>query len=182
MGDSFQTIVIRGARENEAALLGEKVLTHLVKQGIVAADMTDCVLGSDLGHPPGPNYRQALAEIETYDFLGMWTNGLAIITQPNFYWSMEGEHQVFCPACGNPADIELIGDPIEEWLKDATQGMLPCPKCNTASSITVWEYDPPAAFGCPAFQFWNWPPLSQKFIHELSEICGHEVVMIEGDL
>jgi hypothetical protein len=79
MGDWFQTIGDIEATPDEAEKLAAAVLTWLVEAGIVAAERTDCVLGSDLGYPPGAKYTDAVTEPDP-SLTKRWTNGLEILT------------------------------------------------------------------------------------------------------
>jgi hypothetical protein len=70
-------------------------------QGIIAAELSDCILSDQLGHAPGINYRDALEDQDTYSqVLGIGANGLEIISTRNvFHNAGNGLEEVICPSC-----------------------------------------------------------------------------------
>lgn len=179
MGDWFQIIVDREASEEEAPALGSSIRDWLVTEGIIEATLTDCVLGSDLGYPPGPNHERATDE----KVPELWTNGLDIITGRTVFHSTGVETYLICSQCGErfqPPDEWT--DAIGEWYDRRGPGLLSCIRCNYTEAITKWQHDPPWGFGNLGFEFWNWPPLNASFIEEVSKRLGHRVVYVEGKL
>ncbi|GAA4968364.1 hypothetical protein GCM10023238_40440 [Streptomyces heliomycini] len=73
-----------------------------------------------------------------------------------------------CPRCGAFA---LLGD--ETWQRfgtamrtwyDTGTATVDCPACATAVAVPDWAWDEaPLAFGCPGFEFWNRPDLTDAF-------------------
>jgi hypothetical protein len=41
---------------------------------------------------------------------------------------------------------------------------------------------PPWGFGNLGFKFWNWPPLLPRFVKEVEEQLGNEVVFVYGKI
>ena len=62
MGDCFQVIVDKEATEAESLDLGDIVLKWLINEKIVSPNTCDCVLGAEVGHPPGSRYITAVIE------------------------------------------------------------------------------------------------------------------------
>ena len=56
VGDNFQIIADVEAVEAEAPALAASVISWLASAGIIASEPTDCVLGTEPGYPPGPDY------------------------------------------------------------------------------------------------------------------------------
>jgi hypothetical protein len=182
MGDYFQIIVDKDATEKDAPVLGSSIRDWLILEGIIGREMKDNVLGSDLGYPPGPNYGKAVDE-EIDNLQELWTNGLDIIAKRTVFNSMPGGVELVCAGCGlrfEPPDE--WSEAISEWYDQRGPGNLGCHGCNGVRPITEWQHEPPWGFGYLGFQFWNWPPLKESFIEEVSRRLGHRVVYVEGKL
>ncbi|MEW6529333.1 MAG: hypothetical protein AB1473_00755 [Thermodesulfobacteriota bacterium] len=182
MGDYFQIIVDKDATEKEAPVLGPLIRDWLISEGIIESEMKDNVLSSDLGYPPGPDYGRAVEEQDDH-LQGLWTNGLDIITERTVFHALPGTVELVCTGCGlrfEPPDE--WSEAISEWYDQRGPGNLGCPGCSGVRPITEWQHDPPWGFGYLSFQFWNWPPLTESFIQEVSERLGHTVVFVQGNL
>jgi hypothetical protein len=66
------------------------------------------------------------------------------------------------------------------WLEWRGAGELKCAHCAEARSIVDWEHRDPIGFGGLTLQFWNWPPLSEKFRAEMSRRLGCRVDLLTG--
>ena len=184
MGDWFQTIVDRDATVAEAEQLSKRVVTELVKRGIVSPTLTDCVLGSDLGYPPGSNYLEAVEE-QDGGFLDLWTNGLDIIVGRTVFDSGQGGFQLICGQCSSRVDYagpSKWSDAVEEWYDGKGAGIFVCPICNYSQAITEWQFDPPWGFGNLGLTFWNWPPLKENFVKEMGILLEHRTIYVAGKL
>src|SRR5262245_25168520 len=95
MGSWYQVIADVEATAEEAEALGARVLDWLVATGVVVGEPTDCVLSSDAGHAPGPNYTAALDGPDEL-LLTLHTNGVEVITGRTVFYSM-GTERVTCP-------------------------------------------------------------------------------------
>ncbi|WP_131746914.1 hypothetical protein [Frankia sp. Cppng1_Ct_nod] len=187
MSDWFRTIGDIEAAAGNAEELAAAMIGWLVEAGIVAADRTDCVLGSELGYPPGPNYADAMTEPDTT--LGrLRTNGLEVITGRQVFDFGEGEVvNAGCPHCA--ATIRLIddhwelddrvwgpfGDAIHAWHGGAA-GIVSCAVCAKPVELNDWRWNPEWGFGYLGFKFWNWPSLAPGFVTEFAGRLGHRVV------
>lgn len=179
MGDYFDIIVDEEATEEEAPALGTSVVEWLISEGIISGEMTDNVLGSDLGYPPGPNSDKAGGE-KVPDYR---TNGMELITGRTVFHSVDREINLICSECGTcfqPPDE--WGDAIGEWYDRTGSGLLACVHCGRKKPITEWRHEPPWAFGNLGFKFWNWPALTESFIQQVSQRLGHKVVHVCGKL
>ncbi|KUM72401.1 hypothetical protein [Streptomyces curacoi] len=193
MGDHFQTIVDLAASPQQAPHLAERVVEWLVAEGIVLAERTDCVLGQPLGHPPGPHWQRAVgpddADWDPWD-------GLAVYTGRTVFHGGQGEPEaVSCPRCGVTTRLitdewELIDDAwapfseaIDAWHKTGA-ARVDCPACAEAVPLTDWTWaDDHFAFGHLGFEFWNWPPFTEKFRARISELLdGHRTAYVWGKL
>jgi hypothetical protein len=183
MGDWFQIIVDKDATEQEAAELASRIRDWLIAEGIVEREMTDCVLGSDLGYPPGPNAEQAVDDEPMDDVRELLRDGLDIITKRSVFHAMPGEVELICTDCGQRFDPpDEWQEAIGEWYDERGPGNLKCPHCGVERPIIAWEHDPVWGFGYLGFEFWNWPPLRKSFVEEVSKRLGHRVVLVEGKL
>jgi len=179
MGDWFQIIVDRDAGEDEAPALAASIRDWLISEGIIGSEMTDNVLGSDRGYPPGHNQGKAVDE-EVPD---LWANGLDIIIGRSVFDSGAGEISLICAECGERFQLtDAWTEAIGEWHSRRGPGLLSCIRCSHTRTITEWQHDPPWGFGNLGFKFWNWPCLKESFIEEVSRRLGHRVILVEGKI
>jgi hypothetical protein len=190
VGDWFQTIADVQAKPQAADTLAADVLGWLISSGIVSAERTDCVLGSDLGYPPGPRVDDV---VDASGWSGRWqdgwTNGLDIITGGTIFHSGQGgPDAVTCPHC--LVNIELDDEAWErfdEVLNGWAEGrdvVIPCPACTRPVTPTSWKWaEDYFALGHLGFKFWNWPPMRAEFVAEFTRhLGGHRVVLLAGKL
>ena len=182
MGDSFQSIVDRDATEAEAPELGAAIHKWLVSEGIVSADASDCVLGSDTGFPPGPHYEKAVDGPDEH-LLQLVTNGLDIIAERHVFYACQGGFELVCSACSDRFEApDEWGDAVDEWYENKGPGLLACPRCGEAQPISYWEHDPAWGFANLGFEFWNWRSLTDEFVREFGKRLGHRVLLVSGKL
>jgi hypothetical protein len=197
MGDTYETIVDADATADEAAVLARRVVEDLIRRGIIVAERTDSVLGSDdgTGYPPGPNAEDAVEphvhddrcrDLPHLDFRQLWTNGLGVRVGRRVFYSMTGEQALVCRHCGSCIDLDTfppaLDEALNEWTAEMGTGQFACPRCKVSDPIAVWTWDPPWAFSCLGFTFWNWPPLSTSFVRDVSALLGHRAVVVRGKL
>jgi hypothetical protein len=191
MGDHFQSIVDLDATPADASALAGRAVQWLVREGVILAERTDCVLGSPLGNPPGAHWTKAVAEPD-------WkpTDGLKVETGRTVFHGGQGDAQyATCPACANRTDFyteswddiegawEPFGEAINAWHKtgDAT---VACQHCGLASDLRAWTWaDEYFAFAYLGFEFWNWPEFSPAFLADFARVLdGHRLVRVWGKL
>jgi hypothetical protein len=175
--------VDRDATMEEAPTLGARVLDRLVERGIVLPVPSDCVLGSPLGYPPGPNYIAAVVEESSY-LHRMMVNGLHIITEHTVFDAGQYGLNFICNACDVQfayQDLEPYWtDAVNEWYDNRGVGLLTCPRCDYTEPVTEWGFDPPWGFGNLGFEFWGWPELSEDFVEAVSAWLSHRTVVVYG--
>jgi len=182
MGNCFQSVVDLDATEEEAPKLAADILGWLVGEGIVLVEQCDCVLGSEAGNGPGPNYVRAVSAPDDH-FLRDRTNGLDVITKRTVFHSGQGGFELICAACSAHFDpTDAWGTAMGEWHEKRGPGLLPCANCGQPRPITEWRHDPEWGFGNLGFEFWNWPELKPSFVEELGTRLGHRVVLVSGKL
>jgi hypothetical protein len=180
----------------DAAELADRALGWLVREEIVSAERTDCVLGASAGHPPGEQWTRAAADPDI-DWHWPWADGLDIQTSRTVFCGGQGGAQyATCPQCASRTWLlteenwgpiegrwELFADAIAEWTENGT-GNVTCSSCARPSDLTRWRWsDDYFAFGYLGFEFWNWPAFAPRFIADLRRILGdHQVVVVEGKL
>ncbi|TDC91407.1 hypothetical protein [Actinomadura sp. 7K507] len=197
MGDWFQTIVDVEAGAEDADRLAARVRDWLISVEVVLAERTDCVLGAEVGHPPGPAAGQALEDPSSDDgWQGLWSNGLDITVGRRVFDAGQGEVEaVTCPHCMGAIRLiddgwELIDEawaPFREVLTDWPEGydgVIACPSCDQPVEPTAWRWaDDYFVLGHLGFTFWNWPPLKQDFVAEVGwRLGGHRTVLLAGKL
>ncbi|MEU3085027.1 hypothetical protein ACWCQ0_00260 [Streptomyces massasporeus] len=199
MGDHFQTIVDLDAGAADAERLAGRVVDWLVTEGIVLAERTDCVLGRPLGHPPGPRWASAVADLDADE--EPW-DGLAVHTGRTVFDSgQDSPEAVTCPLCATttvlesgPYDDDLLPEPGEDpWPRFATalttwqttgDATVDCPVCTRPAPLPDWTWtDDRLALGHLGFEFWNWPELTDDFRTRLSGLlAGHRTAYVWGKI
>ncbi|MEU9705812.1 hypothetical protein [Streptomyces sp. NPDC047981] len=189
MGSYFQTVVDLDATQADAHALAGSGLDWLVTEGIVRAELTDCVLGAPSGHPPGPAWAMAVGQED-------WepSDGLRIETSRTVFNCGQGEPMfAVCPYCAARVDFytarleeiegawEPFGEAISAW-SDTGSAAVACLRCRRRGDLTVWTWsDDYFAFGYLGFEFWDWPDFSPGFLEGLSRaLGGHRTVLMEG--
>ncbi|KAB8165332.1 hypothetical protein FH609_017380 [Streptomyces sp. 3MP-14] len=185
MGDYFQTVVDLDATESGARAVADAGLAWLVGEGIVAAELTDCVLGAPLGHAPGPRWGEAVVE-------DGWkpSDGLKVIAGRTVFNAGQGEPWwAMCPHCAVPVDLsadtawEPFRDAIETW-DDTGRAAVACSGCGRTGDLTAWAWsDNYFAFAWVGFEFWNWPEFRPDFLERFARALeGHRTVLVGGKL
>lgn len=191
MGNYFQTVVDLDATHADARTLADIGLDWLVREGVVRAELTDCVLGAPSGHPPGPSWAKAVGQED-------WepSDGLRVETGRTVFNCGQGEPRfAVCPHCAGRADfytdrleeIEGAWEPFSEAISawsDTDSAAVACPHCRRPGDLTAWTWsDDYFAFGYLGFEFWDWPDFSPGFLAGLSHaLGGHRMVLMEGKL
>lgn len=194
VGDHFQTVVDVEATLAEAERLVVDVRDWLISAGIVSAELTDCVLGADLGHPPGRSADEVV--VGGYSWKHLWTNGLEIEVGRTVFDAGQGEPwAVTCPYC--TTEVPLVDEqfvlvaeawrPFADVLDGWAQGrdaVMPCAACGRSVRPVDWQWaDDYFALGHLGFTFWNWPPFRAEFVAEFGRrFGGHRVVLLAGKL
>ncbi|CAL9323853.1 MULTISPECIES: hypothetical protein [Streptomyces] len=191
MGNYFQTVVDLDATPADARTLADSGLDWLVREGIVRAELTDCVLGAPSGHPPGPSWAKAVDQ-EDWEPSG----GLTIETGRTVFHCGQGDPRfAVCPHCAGRADFctdrleeiegawEPFGEAINAW-SDTGSAAVTCPRCRRTGDLTAWTWsDDYFALGYLGFEFWDWPDFSPGFLEGLSRaLGGHRTVLMAGKL
>jgi hypothetical protein len=182
MGDWAQSIVDVDVTGDEAAELGERLTVWLIDTGVIASELTDCVLGSPVGHPPGTHYADAIGTDD--DPPNLWTNGVEIVVGRTVFYTMDLPG-VTCPRCGGFEELEseasrcrtTFGAAMNDWYSGTGTGDIACVSCGAVNGLNDWDWGAhPYAFGELGVTFWNWHPVAQEFIAEVSRFLGHRVV------
>ncbi|MFF8601453.1 hypothetical protein ACF065_22485 [Streptomyces sp. NPDC015232] len=191
MGNYFQTVVDLDATHANARSLADSGLDWLVGEGIVRAELTDCVLGAPSGHPPGSSWARAVRQPD-------WEpgGGLRIEIGRTVFGCGQGEPLfAVCPHCSGRTDFhtdrleeiegmwEPFGEAVEAWTDTGTASVT-CPRCRRPGDLTGWTWsDDYFAFGYLGFVFWDWPDFSTEFLDAFSRVlAGHRTVLVEGEL
>lgn len=186
VGDWFQTIADLDATSEEAPGLASGLVAWLVAGGIVGAERTDCVLGADEGHPPGPRCTEAF-DGPDFGLLTLGWNGLVAWWGRSVVDPGQGGGEVGCPHCDT---IESFDEPlgaaffeaIDAWYAQRPSDTT-CRHCGRTIGINDWRWTDGAwAFANLGLTFWNWPPLRDDFVAGISRRLGHRVRLVAGKL
>jgi hypothetical protein len=179
LSDSAQIIVDVEVCAERAPELACVLRAWLVDEGIIEQESTDSVLSDAGGHRPGRNYRIA---VKTDDdaFLRLATNGVEIVVgrRVAFDTGVNGT-ELRCHACGNAFEPDRSwSDAVGAWFEGDNEASFPCSSCGHRAPLTEWRGRLPWGFGNLGLQFWNWPPLSEPFIHAISRKLEHRTVTV----
>jgi len=183
VGDYLQTLVAPQVAETEARSKAEDLRSWLVSEGIVARELTDCVLGgSGVGHPPGERFSVA-AGVSDPLLERLATNGVDIEVGRIVALDPQGENRWQCGSCGEwQSDADPLMDNISAWYDGDDAAAVTCPVCANESPLAGVVTDPPMAFGGLAVTFWNWPPLVETFLQQVSDFVGGPIKLVTGKL
>jgi hypothetical protein len=198
MGDYYERIVDVEVTAEEAGPLAERMVDWMVAEGLITREMSDDGVYSHPvyeGYVPGPRWAQAVDESPDPDWR---PRPVAVIVGRDYYVGGQGADEpswVFCPRCRHktviidyPEEFERndelwqpFQDGIAAW-KETGEGSVPCPACGASVPITEWEWEGIFAVGALAFDFWDWPPLSDAFCATFSRQLGHRTVEHGGKI
>jgi hypothetical protein len=183
MGDWYQIIVDRDVSEAEAPAQAQRMRGWLVERGIIEPGLTNRVLGQP-GHAPGPAYGVTLEDpnqaSSNRDRAGLKFNvGHRIV-----FHALNGE--VICRTCQTHVDLDEHGgewiEAVDAWSEGDDSATFTCPACGRPERLTEWEGPLPWGFGNLGLEFWNWTPLSEQFVREISERLGHRMILVRSKL
>lgn len=195
VGDHFQVIADVDATEAEAPTLAGLIVRWLASTGVIMDDATDCVLGTDPGYPPGPNFRE-VTNRPNEDFLSLWINGVEATAQRRVFHPGQGElGMVACSQCDRTVHLSdpatgaatdhwgPFGDALDTWYSGGSS-LVRCPHCERTVEFNDWRWvdGMPFALGFLGLTFWNWPELSAQFVRQVADRLGHRVVVTGGKL
>lgn len=193
MGDFFERIVDVDVAAEEAEAFAARTIDWLVADGLLLPHTTTegvFSLGAHEGHLPGPHW----ARITEND---LWEPGpVAVLTGRGHHVGGQGTDEpewVACPRCRRKTTVidypercapdERVWAPFRAAVADWEQtgsGSAPCPACGALVPVTEWEFDSSYALGALAFDFWNWPQLTEEFHAEFARRLGHRTVTQPG--
>ena len=188
--DHFQLIADVEATLETAAPLARMITDWLISAGIMESERTACVPGTRGGHAPGPSRDTAVAEPFPGDDPPDRLYGILVLVGRQFCHQLTMDTAT-CPSCGRRIKLRQNGQltPVWERVIDAITswdeggaGILHCPACANGPHLRDWQFDPPCAFTHLALMFWNWPPLANSFIENVSHKLAHRVVVITDNM
>jgi hypothetical protein len=170
----------------QARRLAADIVTWLIDQGIVEDRQCDGCLGDGACYPPAPQFMRASGGVESNfvnenyaSFSTMVTNGLRVAVGRNAILNNQGEFAPGpCPQCGTDVPIDDFWQAGSDWCEGKSDKMQ-CRHCGQASDLPRWKH-PDAGFIMLAFEFWNWPPLSDAFVQAIAKRLGHQITVIAG--
>ncbi|HEX6685706.1 MAG TPA: hypothetical protein VF062_23220 [Candidatus Limnocylindrales bacterium] len=163
-----------------------EIVKWFSESGVIDARPTDCVLGAELGYPPGPVFTRATAGVDS-ELMSWGTNGLEVTVGRSVFHPIGGElGPVSCPHCSGVIDLEAwsaFSDALTSWHAGGPSEVR-CVTCGAAVGFNDWNWPAewPFAVGFLGFTFWNWPRLGQDFITEVGNRLGHRIVVTKGKL
>jgi len=178
LSDNAQILVDVEVSVERASELASVVRAWLVDEGIIEQEQSDSVLADTGGHRPGRNYRAAVKTDEDA-FLCLSTNGLAIVVGRRVFDAGGNGIELRCNACAEAFEPDdSWSAAVSTWFDGDNLASFPCPSCGHRTRLAEWRGPWPWGFGNLGLQFWNWPPLSEEFIHTVTQKLGHRTVMV----
>lgn len=183
MSDKAQILAFR-IEGLEARDRSAEVLAWLVERGIVEALPTNSGLGS-LAHRPGAKVLDAVVSPPDpsayFDFRKGATNGMEVHSsiRAKLAMGLDDEMPVFgCPKCKAEIDADDVL-PLVEEIENPFEGVpeVKCPKCKKANAVDALSVEG-GAFANLTLRFWNWWPLKESFVEEVSARCGAPAVVL----
>ncbi|MEV4643279.1 hypothetical protein [Saccharopolyspora sp. NPDC049357] len=198
MGDYFERIVDVEVTGEDAGRLAERMVDWMVSEGLITREMSSDRVFShpvDKGYVRGPNWARAVDDSSNPDWL---PGPVAVIVGRAHYVGGEGidsASSAFCPRCQSetvvinyPTEYETnseVWQPFEDAIaawEETGEGAAPCSACGASVPVTEWQWNPAFAVGALAFDFWDWPSLSESFCAEFSRQLGHRTVEHGGKI
>jgi len=177
MGNWYEIIVDRDVTEAEAPRLAEQMRVWLIEREIIEAEPTAQYMGE---YRPGPAYPSTLQEPNPSPET---VNGFELVVGRTVFHRLSLE--LTCKACGARVsgedeswELEPWHDAIDAWWSGDASAVYACPKCGAPERLTEWSGDAPWYFGYLGLQFWDWSPLSERFIQEVTKQLGHRTGVI----
>ena len=185
MGNWYETIVDLDVTEAEAPRLAEQMRVWLIEREIIKAAPRKRFLGS-LIYRPGPAYPSTLEEPNPSPEI---VNGLELVVGRTVFYQLGLE--LTCKTCGAQLkdegedeswELEPWHDAINAWWSGEASVVYACPKCGVPERLTEWRGNVPWYFGYLGLQFWDWSPLSERFIQEVTKQLGHRTGVLSSKL
>ncbi len=181
MGNWYQIIVDLDVTEAEAPRLAEQMRVWLIEREIIEAVPTAEFLGK---YRPGSAYQSTLKEPNPYT---KTVNGFDLVVGRTVFYRLSSA--LTCKACGARVgdedeswDSEPWTDAVDVWWSGDAAAVYACPKCGVPERLTEWSGDAPWYFGYLGLKFWDWSPLSERFIQEVTKQLGHRTGVIYDKL
>jgi len=179
MRNTFITLIAPDLDESAAQRAARESEKYLISNGYVSDSMTNCVLDSALGYPPGPRFSELFTEPPCS--FGLTFNGVEVraTTIPGFHENGQDGFDVFCPSCGARADMASWGRALDGPYFDVTRTLV-CPACKREERLDRYIYRPYVGFARFWITLWNTPPLREDRLHELSDAAAASLRIVLG--
>lgn len=198
MGDYFERIVDVEVTSEDAEPLAERMVDWMVTEGLITRELSSDRVFShpvDKGYVRGPNWARAVADSSNPDWL---PGPVAVIVGRAHYVGGQGVDAAACAVCPRcQSETVIINYPVEfeesdeiwqpfkdgiaDW-KETGAGNAPCATCGASVPVTQWQWEANFAVGALAFDFWDWPELSDGFCETFSKQLGHRIVQHGGKI
>jgi len=177
VSDFAQVVVDLEVGQEAAAALGDRIRKWLVEAQVIEPETTDSAL-SGVAHRPGPNAGSALSGNDDA-FMSLATNGLHISVGRKVHDAGANGIELHCEACGRGfAPGSSYHQAAESWFGGNDHATFACPNCGTAKLLAEWRGPCSWGFGNLAFEFWNWPRLSEEFLAAMGRQLGHRTKLV----
>ena len=175
MSDSSIIIVPKRSAYAERESKAQEILTWLVEEEVVIAMPSACVLGQGLGYEMGRRAGQVVVTPASLP-AGLAICGLEILlSRQVFDTGSNGLDKLSCPNCQTDI-VDDIWD-LTDWNEGKSDCLI-CARCDNASEINSYCFEPAWGFSNLGFRFWNWPELTPTFIAEFRHRLDSEISLV----
>jgi hypothetical protein len=180
VSDSAQVVVDLDVGGQDAAVVAASIFMWLAEARIIESELTDCGLSGG-AYRPAPNVGAVLAPNanDGGTFMRLRTNGLLIRVGRNVHDAGTNGVELHCEACGRdfiPEDSYFRA--VSAWSSGNDHARFACSNCGDDKPLNEWRGPYPWGFGNLAFEFWNWPPLSEEFLAGMNRQLGHRTTLV----
>ena len=181
MGNWYEIIADHDVSEVEAPLLAERMRVWLAERRIIEPVPKGEFLSKQI-HQPGPAYQSTLKEPNLYTET---VQGLKFVVRRTVFFQIP--LKLTCSACGfrfepEGESWERWSDAADDWCSGEVDVLYACPGCGVPERLAEWSGEAPWCFGHLGLEFWDWAPLSEQFIQEVTKQLGHRTVVLRGKL
>ena len=182
MSDHCQSIVDIDVAPQDAAAAAENLRNWLLRTGVIDKNTGDNVLSGAPGHFPGPTLSQCFdheTDETIADISRLAVCGVALTVGRAVFDTGSNGIELICDSChARLANEPAYFDAVDAWAAGDDHVAYACPRCGHAQPVKHWNGPFVFGLGCMAAEFYNWPPLSTRFIESVAHALSHRVRLV----
>lgn len=182
MSDNCQSIVDIDVTQQDAPAAAERLRSWLLRQGVIDQKTGNNVATHAPGHFPGSNLGQCFDHVADDTIAQLRTLawcGVAITVGRAVFDTGGNGVQLVCDSCAiEITDDEAYMDAAGKWAEGHGTTAYACPSCGFTQPVSTWSGPFVFGLGCMAVEFYNWPPLNERFIESVAQVLGRRVRVV----